>query len=99
MPRLVYTRRAIADIQRCRRFLAAKSPAAALRAAKVLDLSINALTVTPHIGRPLPDNDEIRELVVPFGDAGYVVLYRHLPMQDAVFIVSIRHQKEADYQA
>lgn len=97
MPHLVYTRRAIADFQRCRRFLAAKSPTAALRAAKVIDEHINILTLTPHIGRPLPENADIRELIVPFGDAGYVVLYRHELSQDAVYVVSVRHQKEADY--
>lgn len=39
----------------------------------------------------------MRELIIPFGAAGYVTLYRVLPVEDAVVILAFRHQKEAGY--
>lgn len=55
------------------------------------------LETTPAMGRPVDDQPELRELLIPFGDSGYVALYRHEPAQDAVYILAIRHQKEAGY--
>ncbi|ERJ19415.1 plasmid stabilization system protein [Salinisphaera shabanensis E1L3A] len=46
---------------------------------------------------PLSHAPELRELVIPFGDAGYVALYRHAPGDDAVYILAFRHQKEAGF--
>jgi hypothetical protein len=40
---------------------------------------------------------ELRELVIAFGDSGYVALYRHEPTADAVYVLAFRHQKEAGY--
>ncbi len=38
---------------------------------------------------------EYRELVIGFGDSGYVVLYRY---DDAIAVIlAVRHQKEAGY--
>lgn len=31
----------------------------------------------PELGRPLDDAPELRELILKFGDAGYVALYRY----------------------
>lgn len=39
----------------------------------------------------------MRELIIPFGAAGYVALYRHDPMEDAVYLLAFRHQREAGY--
>ncbi|WP_425287429.1 type II toxin-antitoxin system RelE/ParE family toxin [Paramesorhizobium deserti] len=52
---------------------------------------------TPDIGRPFPELPELRELVIAFGDFGYVALYRHEPDDDAVYVLAFRHQKEAGY--
>ena len=41
--------------------------------------------------------NELRELVIAFGDSGYVALYRHEPADDAVYVLAFRHQKEAGY--
>jgi len=35
---------------------------------------------------------EYRELLVDFGDSGYVVLYRYEP--DLVTVLALRHQKD-----
>ncbi|AQT44831.1 hypothetical protein BBC0244_011240 [Bartonella apihabitans] len=33
------------------------------------------LETSPQIGRPFDDMPELRELLIPFGDSGYVALY------------------------
>jgi hypothetical protein len=40
---------------------------------------------------------ELRELVIAFGDSGYVALYRREATDDAVYILAFRHQKEVGY--
>ena len=51
----------------------------------------------PEIGRPHPQAPGLRELLIAFGDSGYVALYRHESAEDAVFVLAFRHQKEAGY--
>jgi hypothetical protein len=49
------------------------------------------------MGRPFPEMPELRELIIEFGDSGYVSLYRFVPADDAVYVLAFRHQKEAGY--
>nr|WP_231673715.1 type II toxin-antitoxin system RelE/ParE family toxin [Pseudomonas quasicaspiana] len=81
----------------CRRFLAAKAPEAAQRAGQAIERQFLLLEKLPDIGRPFAELPELRELVIAFGDSGYVALYRHEPAADAVYILAFRHQKEAGY--
>lgn len=97
MPRVIVTAGAIAGLERCRRFLAAKNPRAANRAAEAIAKQFLLLETHPQIGRPDVDRPHLRELLVPFGDSGYVALYRHEPNEDVVYILAVRHQKEAGY--
>lgn len=97
MPRIVVAEGAARGLEHCRRFLAHKSPEAARRAAQAIARQIALLETHPFIGRPLPDLPELRELVIPFGDSGYVVLYRHEADQDAIYLLAFRHQREAGY--
>ena len=97
MPRVIVTEGAAAGLERCRRFLAAKAPEAARRAGKAIERQLLLLETTPDIGRPLPEAPGLRELLIAFGDSGYVALYRHEPADDAVYILAFRHQKEAGY--
>lgn len=54
------------------------------------------IAAQPGAGRPAPDMDpQYRERVIPFGERGYVVLYR-LDGETAV-ILAVRHQREAGY--
>ncbi len=84
-------------MERCRRFLAAKAPQAAKRAAQAIERQFLLLETAPDIGRPYLELPELRELVIAFGDSGYVALYRHEPADDAVYVLAFRHQKEAGY--
>lgn len=66
-------------------------------AAKRAGQAIERLETAPDIGRSCPEMPELRELVIAFGDSGYVALYRHEPADDAVYVLAFRHQKEAGY--
>ncbi len=97
MPQVIVTESAAEGLERCRRFLAAKVPEAARRAGQAIERQFLLLETVPDIGRPLPEMPELRELVIAFGDSGYVGLYRHEPAADAVYVLAFRHQKEAGY--
>lgn len=64
---------------------------------QVIQQQLRTLTTSPEIGRPLADSPGVRELVIDFGDSGYLARYRYSPDDDAVYITAFRHQKEADY--
>lgn len=97
MPRIVVTEGAVRGLEICRSFLAEKNPAAARRAAQAILAQFDLLERYPAMGRPLDDYPELRELLIPFGETGYVALYRYEPDDDAVYILAFRHQKEAGY--
>ena len=97
MPRVVVTENGARGLQRCRRFLANRSPDAAKRAAQTIERQLLLLETMPEIGRPHPELSELRELLIPFGDSGYVALYRYESAGDTIYLLAFRHQKEAGY--
>ena len=97
MPRLIVTAGAGQGLERCRQFLSGKNVLAAVRAGAVIEHHLALLETSPEIGRPHPDLPELRELVISFGDSGYVALYRYVPDEDTVYVLAFRHQKEAGY--
>ena len=97
MPRVIVTEGAAQGLEHCRQFLATKNPFAVKRAAQLIGRQFALLETTPDIGRPLPDLPALRELVIHFGDSGYVALYRHEPANDVIYVLAFRHQKEAGY--
>jgi plasmid stabilization system protein ParE len=97
VPRVIVTEGAGRGLDRCRRFLIEKSRPAARRAGQAIKRQLALLETHPDIGRPFPELSDLRELVISFGDSGYVALYRHEPADDAVYVLAFRHQKEAGY--
>jgi plasmid stabilization system protein ParE len=97
VPRVIVTEAAARGLERCRQFLAAKAPDAARRAGQAIERQFRLLEGVPDIGRPFPETSELRELVIAFGDSGYVALYRYEPADDAVYVLAFRHQREAGY--
>ncbi|KJZ50335.1 type II toxin-antitoxin system RelE/ParE family toxin [Pseudomonas marginalis] len=95
MPQVIVTEDAAQGLERCRQFLAAKAPEAAKRAGQAIERQFLLLETAPDIGRPFPEMPELRELVIAFGDSGYVALYHHEPTADAVYVLAFQHQKEA----
>lgn len=94
---MIVTEGAVRGLETCRGFLAQKNPEAARRAAQAILKQFELLERHPAMGRPLDDAPELRELLIPFGDSGYVALYRYEASEDAVYILAFRHQKEAGY--
>lgn len=84
-------------LRRCNGFLTAKAPQAAQRAAQVIERHFQLLETTPDIGRPFAELPEMRELVIGFGESGYVALYRHDAIDNVVYVLAFRHQREAGY--
>lgn len=97
MPTLVFTTQARDGIARCRQFLHGKNPLAARRAAEAIRRHLQILLRHPEAGRPFDDIPELRELLIPFGETGYIVVYRHIPARDLIVLLAFRHQKEAGY--
>lgn len=97
MPRVIVTPGAAHGLERCRQFLAGKNPAASKRAAWAIREKFELVGNQPGIGRPLDDEPDLRELIISFGDSGYVALYHYERKTNAVLILAFRHQKEAGY--
>jgi len=93
MPRLIWSRPALLDVQRLYRFLAEKNVEAGKRAVKAIRKGVKILSNHPEIGRPAENMEpEYRECLIDFGDSGYVALYRY--DGHVAVIVAVRHQNE-----
>lgn len=97
MPRLIVTEGAVRGFNRCRQFLDDRSPEAGQRAGQAIARRLALLETNPAVGRPFDMDMTMRELIISFGDSGYVALYRHDPADDAVYLLAFRHQREAGY--
>lgn len=85
------------DLQRLLDFLAPIDYPAALRARVAIERAYDFLEQMPFACRKVDDaNALIREMVIPFGGAGYVALYE-IDDQTNVTILAVRHQREDDY--
>ena len=97
MSRVIVTEGAAQGLERCRKFLAEKNPRASKRAAQVIKQHFFLLKENKNIGRPLHDFPELRELVIEFGDSGYVALYRKDELMNVIYILAFRHQRECGF--
>lgn len=97
MPRVIITEGAAQGLERCRRLLVEKNPQATTRAGQAIGHQFALLETEPEMGRPFDDLPEFRELIIPFGDSGYVALYHFDVKADSVYVLAFRHQKEAGY--
>ena len=93
-----FTRSARADLVRLFEFLLAEDLAAAHRARDAIGKAIELLAEFPFSCRKHdPANPFLRELVIPFGAAGYVALFE-IENRETVTILALRHQREDDYR-
>jgi plasmid stabilization system protein ParE len=86
---------AIRDLQRLRNFILPHNTEAARRAVSLIKTVVTTLEANPHSGKPSEDMTDYRDIVIPFGSAGYVLRYRI--QKDVLFIVAIKHCKEAGF--
>jgi plasmid stabilization system protein ParE len=93
--RIIYSARALDDIERLFLFLNEHDPAAAASSAAAIRSAVDMLAAHPYAGRRA--SGDLRELVISFGKTGYVALYRFLAARAKIRILAIRHQRELDY--
>jgi plasmid stabilization system protein ParE len=94
--KVVYSARSLDHIDRAFQFLRDKNPGAALNAVTAIQSAVEILAAHPLVGRRL--EGELRELIISYGQSGYVALYRFVVSKDEVRILAIRHQRELGFQ-
>jgi plasmid stabilization system protein ParE len=96
--RVRFTPEAEDDLLRLYDFLLERDVTTAERALDAIREAVELLRFSPFSCRKaLPDRPFLRELVIPFGAAGYVALFEIEP-RSIVNILAVRHQREEDYQ-
>ncbi len=90
---IYFSPEATLDIERVREFLDANNPDAARRALRTIFAAMERVEQYPDLGRPTEDPD-IRQIVISFGNAGYVVRYTILPESGDVFVLRLWHGRE-----
>lgn len=92
-----FTEEADTDLQRLYDFLLEKDRAAAKRALEAIRRGVDLLKFSPYSCRKAgTESPRLRELMIPFGASGYVVLFEIEPPR-IVTILAARHQREDDY--
>jgi len=66
------------------------------RALEAIRTGIQVLQTSPFTCRKASNSPFLRELLIPFGSSGYVVLFEIASVNE-VIIAAIRHQREDDY--
>ena len=96
--RVRFTLEAKADLESLYAFLAEQDLEAAERALGVIDRAWTLLGEFPFSCRKAEDsNPFLREIVIPFGSAGYVALFE-IEDRQTLTVLAVRHQREDDYQ-
>ena len=87
-----------ADLERLFGFLVEHDLVAALCAREAIETAYGLLADFPFACRMVDEgNPFLRELLVPFGSAGYVILFE-IEDRDTVTVAAVRHQREDDYR-
>lgn len=66
------------------------------RAIQAIRQASQFLSISPFSCRKVADGPFARELIVPFGATGYVLLYE-ITASRRVHVGAVRHQRESDY--
>lgn len=97
--RIRFTREAEDDLMRLFDFLLEQDIGVAAKAEAALYKSMEILEIFPFSCRKALSDERdalLRELLIPFGNAGYVVLFK-IENNETVTICAVRHQREDDY--
>ena len=95
MATVVYSARALANIERAFEFLREKSTVAAAAAVVAIRSAVETLAIHPLIGRRI--ERDLRELVISYGESGYIAVYRFVVASDEIRVLAIRHQREIGF--
>ena len=95
--RLRLAARAANDLQRLFDHLAERDLKSAERARVAIEKAFGFLEAFPFACRKAsPDHPFLREMVIEFGQSGYVALFE-IEDADTVTILTLRHQREDDF--
>lgn len=95
--RVRLTKTARDDLRRLHAFQVRHDVEAAKRAREALASAFSYLQTFPFTCRKaLTDTPFLREMIIPFGSAGFVALFE-IEEGDIVTILAVRHQREEDY--
>ncbi|MEO5344268.1 MAG: type II toxin-antitoxin system RelE/ParE family toxin [Gammaproteobacteria bacterium SHHR-1] len=98
--RVRFTHEAEADLVRLYEFILERDAtdwALAERALEAIHAGMATLEQIPFTCRKAPtDSPFLRELIIPFGAAGYVALFE-IDDAETVTVLAVRHQRESDY--
>lgn len=94
-----FTKGAEGDLLRLIDFLIVQDLSAARKAQAAIIEAVKFLTIFPFSCRKAEGsmgNSFVRELLIPFGNAGYVALFE-IDSAKTVTVLAVRHQREDDY--
>jgi plasmid stabilization system protein ParE len=83
------------DLDRLASFLVETMPSEAEKTFQIVDDALMMLSHHPEIGRRVENG--LRELMISRGRTGYVALYVFDEFADEVWVLAVRHQREAGY--
>ena len=95
MATVVYSARVLPQLERALEILESADPQAAGAAAGAIGSAVETLAAHPLLGRRV--HGDIRELVISYGQTGYIALYRFVIPQDEVRVLAIRNQREIGF--
>ena len=95
MATVVYSARALDQIERTFESLRAGESQIAEIAGSAIRTAVESLVVHPFIGRRI--EGDMRELIVSYGRTGSVVMYRYRLPGDEVRVLALRPQREVGY--
>ena len=82
------------DLTRLYAFLAKYDTQTADKAIDIIIASFEILETMP-VGCPLlPNRKDLRKLVIPFGESGYIAFFNYNELTDTSTITKIKHQRE-----
>jgi plasmid stabilization system protein ParE len=92
-----YATEAQDDIDRLFDFWLEQDVATAMKMLEVMDQAAALLQTFPFSCRKVfEENYFLRELLIPFGSAGYVALFE-IEDNETITILAVRHQREEDF--
>ena len=96
--RVRLTPEAVEDLKRLQAFLIEQDLSAAERALDAIETAFELLEHSPFSCRKAWPGDRplLRELIIPFGNAGYVAFFE-IDDPRRISILAVRHQREEDY--
>ena len=95
MATVVYSARALSHLESAFELLVSENPHASGATASAIRSAVENLAAHPLLGRRV--HGDIRELVISFGQTGYIALYRFVVPRDEVRVLAIRHQREIGF--